>query len=66
MRRVTYSMGVSRDGYVVGPDGGFDLPVPTAAVAHLGGWPARLGELERGRRPNDEPAARCRTWLNAA
>jgi dihydrofolate reductase len=24
MRRVTYSMGVSVDGYIVGPDGGFD------------------------------------------
>jgi dihydrofolate reductase len=26
MRRVTYSMGVSIDGYIVGPDGGFDWP----------------------------------------
>jgi len=26
MRHVTYSMGVSLDGYVVGPDGGFDWP----------------------------------------
>jgi dihydrofolate reductase len=25
MRRVTYSMGVSADGYIVGPDGGFDF-----------------------------------------
>ena len=24
MRSVTYSMGVSLDGYIVGPDGGFD------------------------------------------
>jgi len=28
MRSVTYSMGVSLDGYVVGPDGGFDWTAP--------------------------------------
>ena len=28
MRRVTYSMGVSLDGYIVGPDGSFDWTVP--------------------------------------
>jgi dihydrofolate reductase len=28
MRRVTYSMGVSLDGYIVGPDGAFDWTVP--------------------------------------
>lgn len=28
MRRVTYSMGVSLDGYIVGPDGGFDWSEP--------------------------------------
>jgi dihydrofolate reductase len=28
MRRVTYSMGVSLDGYIVGPDGGFDWTPP--------------------------------------
>ncbi|MET9558678.1 dihydrofolate reductase family protein [Streptomyces sp. NPDC006645] len=28
MRRVTYSMGVSLDGYIVGPDGGFDWSPP--------------------------------------
>ncbi len=28
----------------------------TAAAAHLGVWPARIGELELGRRPNDELA----------
>ncbi|MEU6985591.1 dihydrofolate reductase family protein [Streptomyces sp. NPDC046324] len=28
MRRVTYSMGVSLDGYIVGPDGDFDWTVP--------------------------------------
>ena len=26
MRRVTYSMSASLDGYIVGPDGGFDWP----------------------------------------
>lgn len=38
----------------------------TAAATHLGVWPARIGELELGRRPNDELADRYRTWLKAA
>jgi transposase len=38
----------------------------TAAAEHLGVWPARIGELELGRRPNDELAHRYRQWLNAA
>ena len=32
MRRVTYSMGVSLDGYIVGPDGGFDWTAPDKDV----------------------------------
>ncbi|MFF0560890.1 dihydrofolate reductase family protein [Streptomyces sp. NPDC004266] len=32
MRKVTYSMGVSLDGYIVGPDGGFDWTVPGEEV----------------------------------
>ena len=32
MRRVTYSMGVSLDGYIVGPDGDFDWTVPDEQV----------------------------------
>src|SRR4051812_3455997 len=28
MRKVTYEMGVSTDGYIVGPDGGFDWTPP--------------------------------------
>ena len=32
MRRVTYSMGVSLDGYIVGPDGGFDWSVPDEEI----------------------------------
>ena len=32
MRRVTYSMGVSADGYITGPDGGFDWTAPTPEV----------------------------------
>jgi dihydrofolate reductase len=32
MRSVTYSMGVSLDGYIVGPDGGFDWTEPDAEV----------------------------------
>jgi transposase len=38
----------------------------TAAAAHLDVWPARIGELELGRRPNDELAERYRAWLRAA
>ena len=38
----------------------------TTAATHLGVWPARIGELELGRRPNDELATRYRAWLNAA
>ena len=32
MRSVTYSMGVSLDGYIVGPDGGFNWTVPDKDV----------------------------------
>ncbi|RKN12830.1 dihydrofolate reductase family protein [Streptomyces radicis] len=32
MRRVTYSMNVSLDGYIVGPDGGFDWTPPDEDV----------------------------------
>ncbi|MDX3130016.1 dihydrofolate reductase family protein [Streptomyces europaeiscabiei] len=32
MRSVTYSMSVSLDGYIVGPDGGFDWAVPDKDV----------------------------------
>ena len=32
MRSVTYSMGVSLDGYIVGPDGGFDWAPPHEEV----------------------------------
>jgi dihydrofolate reductase len=32
MRSVTYSMGVSLDGYIVGPDGGFDWSEPSEEV----------------------------------
>jgi dihydrofolate reductase len=32
MRSVTYSMGVSLDGYIVGPDGGFDWAEPDEEV----------------------------------
>ncbi|MFE2555044.1 dihydrofolate reductase family protein [Streptomyces sp. NBC_00090] len=32
MRSVTYSMSVSLDGYIVGPDGGFDWTVPDEKV----------------------------------
>ena len=32
MRTVTYSMGMSLDGYIVGPDGGFDWTAPDEEV----------------------------------
>ena len=32
MRTVTYSMGISLDGYIVGPDGGFDWTSPDGEV----------------------------------
>jgi dihydrofolate reductase len=32
MRPVTYSMGISLDGYIVGPDGGFDWTAPDEGV----------------------------------
>jgi dihydrofolate reductase len=35
MRSVTYSMNVSLDGYIVGPDGGFDWTVPDEEVFRL-------------------------------
>jgi hypothetical protein len=39
MRRVTYSMNVSLDGYIVGPDGSFDWSAPDKEV--LSGGTAR-------------------------
>src|SRR3984885_10880948 len=35
MRRITYSMGVSLDGYIVGPDGGFGWTAPDEEVFRL-------------------------------
>ncbi len=35
MRSVTYSMGVSLDGYIVGPDGHFDWTVPNEEVSRF-------------------------------
>ena len=40
MRNVTYSMGVSLDGYIVGPDGGITAPPPDEEI-----WPAVLDEI---------------------
>src|SRR2546423_2143823 len=36
MRSVTYSMGMSLDGYIVGPDGGFDWTAPDEEVFRFG------------------------------
>ncbi len=43
MRSVTYSMGVSLDGYIVGPDGGFDWTVPDPDV--FGFWIDEIGAV---------------------
>ena len=32
MRKVTYSMSISLDGYIVGPDGGFDWGTPDEEI----------------------------------
>ena len=48
MRSVTYSMGVSLDGYIVGPDGGFDWTPPDDEVFRS--W---IDENPTGRRHNE-------------
>ena len=41
-------------------------PPLTTVATQLGVWPARVGELELGRRRDDEFANRYRASLNAA
>ena len=48
MRSVTYSMGVSLDGYIVGPDGGFDWPGFDEEV-----FRSHIDEIRECRRPPD-------------
>ncbi|MFD6327527.1 dihydrofolate reductase family protein [Streptomyces sp. NPDC058442] len=43
MRNVTYSMGVSLDGYIVGPDGGFDWTEPDEEVFRF--WTDEIREV---------------------
>ena len=43
MRSVTYSMGASLDGYIVGPDGGFDWTAPDAEVFRF--WIVEIREV---------------------
>ena len=43
MRRVTYAMGVSLDGYIVGPDGGFDWTAPDPEVFRF--WIDEIREI---------------------
>jgi len=42
-----------------------NITLTTVATA-LNVWPARIGELELGRRRDDDFAATYRAWLNAA
>ncbi|MEV6782999.1 dihydrofolate reductase family protein [Streptomyces sp. NPDC051098] len=44
MRKVTYSMSVSLDGYIVGPDGGFDWTVPDEDVFRF--WIDEIREVD--------------------
>jgi len=44
MRSVTYSMSMSLDGYIVGPDGGFDWSVPDAEVFRF--WIDEIREVD--------------------
>ena len=51
MRTVTYTMGLSLDGYVIGPDGGFDFSAPSDEVfEHHLRWLRRTGAHLLGRR----------------
>ncbi len=43
MRRVTYSMGTSLDGYIVGPDGDSDWGVPDEEVVRF--WIDEIREV---------------------
>ncbi|MFE5256427.1 dihydrofolate reductase family protein [Streptomyces coelicoflavus] len=43
MRRVTYSMSMSLDGYIVGPDGGFDWTAPDPEVFRF--WTDEIREV---------------------
>ncbi|MFJ4271593.1 dihydrofolate reductase family protein [Streptomyces coelicoflavus] len=43
MRRVTYSMSMSLDGYIVGPDGGFNWTAPDAEVFRF--WTDEIREV---------------------
>ncbi|GAA3097082.1 hypothetical protein GCM10017687_04670 [Streptomyces echinatus] len=52
MRSVTYSMNVSLDGYIVGPDGGFDWTAPDEEVFRF--W---IDEIREVRRPPVGPTA---------
>ena len=52
MRKVTYSMGVSLDGYIVGPDGGFNWAAPDDEVFRF-----VTDEIRERRRPPDGAAA---------
>ena len=51
MRSVTYSMSVSLDGYIVGPDGDFDWTVPGEEVFRFDPGVGGQGNESSGRPP---------------
>jgi hypothetical protein len=57
MRSVTYSMGVSLDGYIVGPDGGFDWTAPDEEV-----FPLPRGALSVGWRSSSARSDSANGW----
>ncbi|SHN44931.1 hypothetical protein SAMN05443668_11122 [Cryptosporangium aurantiacum] len=64
MHSVTYSMAVSVDGYIVGPDGGFDWTVPDDKVFRLSLEENReVGATSRSAARLSPPRLRLRRWI---
>jgi hypothetical protein len=56
MRSVTYSMGVSLDGYIVGPDGGFDWTAPNTIRGRANSLAALLARPSAAQQDQRAPA----------
>ncbi len=61
MRRVTCSMAVSLDGYIVGPDGGFDWTAMDEGPRARGLFVVRLLQFAGRSRARSVPSAVVRT-----